>query len=176
MGKIIVAMYLTLDGVMESPSWTAPYWEEELSEYQDQAQREADALLLGRVTYQQFAAAWPQSRDEGAAYMNGIRKHVPTGTLKSLSWNAARVKQPVMDEIRKLRENNRLLVYGSGRLVRSLLDEGLVDEYREMVFPVILGTGKKLFTEGMKPCTLHLAGSRRTPKGVLLNTYTKLKA
>lgn len=176
MGKITVAMYLTLDGVMESPSWTAPYWEEELSGYQDRAQEEADALLLGRVTYQQFAAAWPQSRDEGAAYMNGIRKYVPTGTLRNLNWNAARVKAPVMDEIRLLREKNRLLVYGSGQLVRALFDEGLVDEYREMVFPVILGSGKKLFGEGMKPCALSLRESRLTPRGVLLNTYTKLKA
>lgn len=173
MGKIAVAMYITLDGVMESPSWTAPYWEDELSLFQDRAQREADALLLGRVTYQQFASAWPQSRDEGAPYMNAIRKFVPSGTLETLSWNAELIRKPVMDEIRKLRAGKNLLVYGSGQLVRALMDEDLVDEYREMVFPIILGQGKKLFTEGMKPRALSLTASSLTPRGVLLNTYTR---
>ena len=173
MGKITVAIYLTLDGVMESPSWTAPYWEDTLSSYQDKAQEEADALLLGRLTYQQFASAWPHSRDEGAKFMNGIEKFVPSQTLHRLDWNACLIRRPVMDEIRRLRDKKNLLVYGSGQLVRSLFDEGLVDEYREMVFPLILGSGKKLFAEGMKPRALNLMESRLTPRGVLLNTYTR---
>ena len=97
MGKIVVAMYVTMDGVMEAPAWTAPYWEDELSGFQDQAQREADALLLGRVTYQQFAAAWPHSRDEGAPYMNGIRKFVPSRTLDKAAWNASLIRPPAME-------------------------------------------------------------------------------
>lgn len=172
MGKITVAMYLTLDGVMEAPSWTMPYWEEELSAFQDEAQNQADALLLGRVTYEQFAAAWPGSRDEGAKYMNSIEKFVPTTTLREATWKAQFLRHHALDEIRRLRESRRLLVYGSAELVRSLFLAGLVDEYREMVFPLILGSGKRLFDSQGKPFRFIGIQSKLTGKGVLLNTYT----
>ena len=171
MGRIAVAMYLTLDGVMEAPAWTMPYWEEQLSDFQDMAQKDADALLLGRVTYQQFAAAWPDSPDEGAAYMNGIGKFVPTSTLEKPAWNARFIKKDALAEIGRLRDAKRLLVYGSGQLVRALFEAGLVDEYREMVFPLIAGKGKKLFQGASGSRAFSLLSSQSTKKGVLLNVY-----
>lgn len=173
MGKIVVATYLTLDGVMESPSWTVEYWEDVLSDYQDAAQKEAEALLLGRVTFQQFAQALPESRDEGAAFMNGIQKYVPTHTLRDEYWNARFLRHDVMNLIAKLGEQMNLLVYGSAELTRSLFFHGLVDEYREMVFPIVLGEGKKLFEGAGKPFKFGNVVSIRTPRNVLLNTYTR---
>ena len=173
MGKIVVATYITLDGVMESPSWTAPYWDEQLSDYQDQAQKDATALLLGRVTFEQFAQAWPQSKDEGAPFMNGIEKFVPTTTLREEYWNARFLRHDVLKLIASLREQYSLLVYGSAELTRFLFDHGLVDEYREMVFPVVLGEGKKLFEGRRTPLTFNSLNSVRTEKNVLLNTYTR---
>lgn len=173
MGSLTVAMYLTLDGVMESPSWTMPYWDDALSAFQDNAQKLADALLLGRVTYQQFAAAWPNSPDEGAPYMNAIRKYVPTTTLAEPSWNARFIQHDTAQEIARLKETMNLLVYGSAGLTRFLFREGLVDEYREMVFPLVLGSGKKLFDSKGKPCAFSRVQSALTGKGVLLNVYTK---
>ncbi len=174
MGKITVAMYISLDGVMETPSWTAPYWEEQLSDYQDQAQREASALLLGRVTFEQFAAAWPSSADEGAPFMNGIDKVVPTTTLSAPYWKAQFLHGDVAQQLQKLRERENLLVYGSAQLVRYLFAQDLVDEYREMVFPLILGQGKKLFDgSAAGPCQFTRLESQRTPRQVLLNTYRR---
>lgn len=173
MGKITVAMYVTLDGVMETPSWTGPYWEDELSDYQDHAQREAQALLLGRITFEQFAQAWPNSRDEGAPFMNGIDKYVPTHTLKDAYWKAQFIHEDVAGTIKRLKEKQNLLVYGSGQLVRFLLKQGLVDEYREMVFPVLLGSGRKLFEGFQGKAAFSSLESRQTARNVLLNTYRK---
>ena len=172
MGKIVVAMYLTLDGVMESPSWTMPYWEDSLAAYQAGAQENAEALLLGRVTFEQFAGAWPNMKEEGASFMNGCVKYVPTTTLRQPQWNGVYIRHKAMDEIRKLREEHNLLVYGSGELVRGLFREGLVDEYREMVFPLLLGSGKRLFDNQGRPFSFKKVHSSLTEKGVLLNTYT----
>ncbi|NLD34072.1 MAG: dihydrofolate reductase family protein [Clostridiales bacterium] len=173
MGKITVAMYLTLDGVFEAPAWTMPYWDDQLSDYQDKAQQEADALLLGRTTYEEFAAAWPGSRDEGAKYMNEIKKCVPTATLHEPAWQAQLPNGNIEQEIRSLRERHSLLVYGSGQLVRALMGWGLVDEYRQMVFPVITGQGRRLFDGEVQPCAFRKADSAVTPKGVVLTTYRR---
>ncbi len=173
MGRIVVAMYVSLDGVMETPSWTAPYWEETLSSYQDAAQRACTALLLGRITYEQFAAVWPHSPDEGAPFMNGIEKYVPTTTLEQAGWNARLLKGDAAGEIARLRQRQNLLVYGSGQLTRFLFQHGLVDEYRQMVFPVVLGQGMRLFEGQGAPYRFSQLESVRTPKNVLLNTYTK---
>jgi dihydrofolate reductase len=172
MGKITVAMYLTLDGVMEMPSWTSPYWEQELSDYQEYAMKHATALLLGRRTFQEFAAAWPESPDEGAPFMNGIEKFVPTTTLSEEYWKAHFLKYDIEKLIRALRDQNNLLVYGSAQLVRYLFAHDLVDEYREMVFPLILGKGKRLFENDGKPYKFSKLESSRTLRNVLLNTYS----
>lgn len=173
MGKLAVAMYLSLDGVFEAPGWTMPYWDDALSNYQDEAQRAATALLLGRRTYEEFAAVWPNSEDEGAAFMNAIPKYVPTQTLKVPTWNAQFMHGGAERDIAELRKRHHLLVYGSGMLVRALLGWGLVDEYRQMVFPVVVGKGRRLFDGEVKPCQFSKVISVVTPKGVLLNTYTR---
>jgi dihydrofolate reductase len=172
MGKITVAMYITLDGVMEMPSWTSPYWEQELSDYQEYAMKHATALLLGRRTFQEFAAAWPDSPDEGAPFMNGIEKFVPTTTLSEEYWKAHFLKYDIEKLIRALREQNDLLVYGSAQLVRYLFAHDMVDVYREMVFPLILGKGKRLFENDGKPYKFSKLESSRTARNVLLNTYS----
>ena len=173
MGKIVVATYVSLDGVMETPSWTMNFWDDELSDYQDKAQKEATALLLGRITFEQFASVWPRSKDEGAAFMNDIIKFVPTTTLTEAYWKAHLIKQHVAKEIEELRKRHNLLVYGSATLARFLFDHGLVDEYREMVMPIVLGQGKRLFEGQGKPFSFSKLESRKTQKNVLLNTYTK---
>lgn len=172
MGKITVAMYLTLDGVMEAPSWTTPYWDDTLGRYQGQAQEEAEALLLGRRTFLQFAAAWPNMKRPGSAFMNGCTKYVPTNTLREPIWEGVYLRHQVIQEIRQLRESKNLLVYGSADLVRTLFAEGLVDEYRQMVFPLVLGSGKRLFEGEGTPHTFKKVDSILTDKGVLLNTYS----
>lgn len=173
MGKIVVATYVTLDGVMETPSWTMNFWDDELSDYQDSAQKEATAMLLGRVTFEQFASVWPKSEDEGAPFMNDTIKFVPTTTLSEEYWQARFLKQNVVQEIERLREKHNLLVYGSATLTRFLFDHGLVDEFREMVMPIVLGSGKRLFEGKGKPFSFRKLESHKTEKNVLLNTYTK---
>ena len=173
MGRIVVSMYLTLDGVMQSPSWTAPYWDDILSDYQDEAQKRATALLLGRVTFEQFAVAWPASKDEGAPFMNGIEKFVPTTTLTQEYWKGRFLRQDVKKQIEELREQHNILVYGSATLTRFLFNHGLVDEYREMVFPIVLGEGKRLFEGKGQPFKFKSVKSAVTPNNVLLNTYIK---
>lgn len=175
MGKITVAMYITLDGVMETPFWTGPYWEDQLSDYQDKAQKEATALLLGRVTFEQFAKAWPESPDPGAPFMNGVGKFVPTTTLKDAYWKAEFIHEDVVERLKALKQEHNMLVYGSAGLTRFLFQNDLVDEYREMVFPIILGQGKKLFDQTSIATTRKFSrvDSAKTAKQVLLNTYTR---
>ncbi|EJR50650.1 hypothetical protein IIK_01719 [Bacillus cereus VD102] len=127
MGKIIVSMYLSLDGVMEEPAWTAPYFNEEVAKFQSNLLFESEALLLGRVTYQGFAAAWPSMTDEEgfADKMNSIPKFVASTTLEKTEWNANLIKDNVIEEISKLKEQpgQNLLIYGSGDLTQTLMQQ-----------------------------------------------------
>ena len=127
MGKIIVSMYLSLDGGMEEPAWTAPYFNEEVAKFQSNLLFESEALLLGRVTYQGFAAAWPSMTDEEgfADKMNSIPKFVASTTLEKTEWNANLIKDNVIEEISKLKEQpgQNLLIYGSGDLTQTLMQQ-----------------------------------------------------
>lgn len=127
MGKIIVSMYLSLDGVMEEPAWTAPYFNEEVAKFQSNLLFESEALLLGRVTYQGFAAAWPSMTDEEgfADKMNSIPKFVASTTLEKTEWNANLIKDNVIEEISKLKEQpgQNLLIYGSGDFTQTLMQQ-----------------------------------------------------
>ena len=127
MGQIIVSMYLSLDGVMEEPAWTAPYFNEEVAKFQSNLLFESEALLLGRVTYQGFAAAWPSMTDEEgfADKMNSIPKFVASTTLEKTEWNANLIKDNVIEEISKLKEQpgQNLLIYGSGDLTQTLMQQ-----------------------------------------------------
>lgn len=179
MRKIIAVEYLSLDGVMENPAWTMPFWSDELGKMQRELLFESDALLLGRVTYEGFSQAWPGRTDPDgfADRINSMPKHVATSAAGELTWSAQRIEGDVPEEVARLREQSggHLLVYGSGELLHSLLARGLVDEWRLMVFPVVIGSGKRLFKDGAE-AKLTLTDSKTTQAGVAILTYQPSRA
>ena len=174
MRNVIVTEFLSLDGVMEEPAWTFQYWNDEIAQFKGEESAAGDALLLGRVTYQGFAAAWPESNDEGAAYFNGVRKYVVSRTLKEpLAWNnSTLINDDVVATITDLKrqDGGDIVVHGSATLVQTLMEHDLVDRYRLLVYPVVLGKGKRLFKEGI-PATLKLLESRAFSPGVVAMVY-----
>ena len=184
MSRVVVTEYLSLDGVMEISGgaeqsepggWTAPYWGDELGEYQLDGVVASDALLLGRVTYQEFAAAWPNMEHEAGPFaqrMNSLPKFVATETLDQLEWNATPLKGDVVAEVARLKQQSGrdLLVYGSGALVRTLMHHSLVDEFRLIIYPVVLGSGRRLF-EGASRASLKPLGVKTFSSGVVSLSY-----
>jgi dihydrofolate reductase len=172
--KIVVTEFLSVDGVMEEPAWTFPYWNDEIAKFKGEESSASDALLLGRVTYQGFAAAWPESKDEGADYFNSVRKYVVSNTLEEpLEWtNSTLIKANIVEEITILKQQDGkdITVHGSATLVQALMQHDLVDRYRLLVYPVVLGKGKRLFKEGI-PATLKLLGSQSFSSGVVALVY-----
>ena len=171
MGRIIAVEYLTLDGVFEEPAWSGPYFDAAVGAYQGEAMQWADALLLGRVTYDGMSQAWPAMGNDpssGGDIMNSIGKYVPTSTLAEPAWNATFLHGDVVEEVATLREGaQNLVIYGSGQLTETLRAAGLIDEYRLLVAPIVLGGGRRLFTGGA-PSTFTVARSRTAPSGMLL--------
>src|ERR1044071_3947266 len=148
MRKIVVTEFISLDGVIENPGWTFPYWNDETAAFKGAETSASDALLLGRVTYEGFAAAWPQSQDEGAEYFNNVRKYVVSTTLDSAEWNnSVLIKDNVAEEIAQIKqqEGQDITVHGSARLALWLMQQGLVDRLHLLVYPVELGKGQRLF-------------------------------
>ncbi len=173
MRKVVVTEFLSLDGVMEAPAWTFPYWNDEIAKFKGDETNASDALLLGRVTYQGFAAAWPESTDEGAAYFNSVRKYVVSTTLDTVEWNnSTLIKDNIVEEITKLKQQDGkdIVVHGSATLVQTLMEHDLVDRYRLLVYPLVVGKGKRLFKEGI-PATLKLLGSQSFSSGVVALVY-----
>lgn len=173
MRKLVVTEFLSLDGVMEDPSWTFKYWNDETAQFKSEEALASDALLLGRVTYQGFAAAWPESKDQGAEYFNGVRKYVVSNTLKEATWNnSVIINGNVKEEIAKLKqgEGKDIIVHGSGKLAQSLMEYDLVDRYRLLVYPVVLGKGKRLFADGTA-ASLKLVEARGFGSGVTALVY-----
>jgi dihydrofolate reductase len=174
MGKVVAVEYVTLDGVFEEPQWSGPYFNDELASWQATNLNEADALLLGRKTYEGFKAAWPQMEDATGDFgvkMNSMPKHVATTTLTDPEWNATFIVGEVADAVAKLRtEPGNLLINGSASLVNYLTKHNLIDEYRIMIYPVVQGEGRKLWDDGTK-IALTLGDSWRTATGVEVVTY-----
>jgi dihydrofolate reductase len=175
MRKLVVSEFVTLDGVIEDPAWTFPFRSEEQEAFKLAELKAADALLLGRVTYEGFAAAWPRMAEQTGEYgamMNGYPKYVASTTLERAEWNASLLRGDLAEEITKLKAQpgRDILVFGSGRLVETLLRHELVDEYRLLVFPVVLGRGRRLFPEGLGT-TLQLVEARPFSSGVVALTY-----
>lgn len=173
MPKITVTEYVSLDGVFEEPGqWSFPFWTEEASKWKFDELFAADAQLLGRVTYEGFAAAWPTMTDEAgfADRMNGMPKYVVSSTLTDPSWTNTRVI--TVDAIKDL-PDEKLLVAGSGRLVDTLFREGLVDELRLLVHPIVLGSGRQLFQDGVPTTSLTLEDQQTFSSGVLALTYRR---
>jgi dihydrofolate reductase len=184
MRKVIVSEYVTLDGVMEDPGgaegfehggWSFGFGGAEQQQYKFEELFASDALLLGRRTYEGFAAAWPNMPGTGAygERMNSLPKYVVSTTLEELEWNASLIKGPLAEEISKLKQQpgQDVLIFGSGDLVHQLTQQDLIDEYRLMVFPVVVGSGKRLFREGSGKKVLRLVETRTLGSGVVLLTY-----
>jgi dihydrofolate reductase len=177
MRKVVAVELVSVDGVMESPEeWAFSYSNDEMNEANASGMNTSDALLLGRVTYEQMAAFWPRQPggDPMVDYINSVRKHVVSTTLEKVEWNnSTLIKSRVVEEITELKHQpgKDITILGSGALVRSLLGDGLLDELRLMVHPVILGSGKRLFEDGDDRKSLEFMDSRTFDTGVLYLTY-----
>ena len=177
MRRVIASEIMALDGVMESPDkWHFPYFNDEMEEAIGAAMADSDAMLLGRVTYEEFAAFWPsQGERDVAGYMNNTPKYVVSRTLEEpLEWqNSTLIKENVAEEVAKLKQQpgKDISITGSGTLVRSLLQDDLIDELRLMVHPIVVGSGKHLFEEGGDQKALKLVDSKTFSTGVLYLTY-----
>jgi dihydrofolate reductase len=177
MRKLKLAMYVALDGVVEAPAWTSPFWNDELSNLQEAYLYSSDALVLGRVTYEGFAASWPSMEESTGDFgrkMNSMPKHVASRTQTEAEWNASIIEGDLSDEVNRLKaqDGGDLLIYGSGTVVDELTRARLIDEYRLMVYPVLVGSGKKLF-ESVPETNLRLVDSTVTEPGVAVLTYVK---
>src|SRR6266568_4371872 len=185
MAKIIVTEFVSLDGVMEDPGgaedfkqggWTFEIDRGEGDKFKLDETMETDALLLGRVTYEGFAAAWPAREGEFADKFNNMPKYVVSSTLDKPDWNNSTVlKGDVVEEVSKLKQeqDGNIVVHGSGQLVQTLLEHDLVDELRLMVFPVVLGRGKRLFADTSDKKRLQLVDSRTVGDGVAILIYRR---
>ena len=184
MGRIVVTEFVSLDGVMEAPGggeefkhagWTFKINRgEQGDKFKLDETFNSEALLLGRVTYQGFAAAWPSMKGEFADKFNSMPKYVVSSTLKEAGWNNSTVlKGDVVQEVSKLKKelDGDIVVHGSAQLVQTLLEHDLVDQLRLMVFPVVLGTGKRLFGETSDKKSLRLVDSKTVGDGVTILIY-----
>jgi dihydrofolate reductase len=186
MGKIVVTEFVSLDGVMEDPGGAEDFkyggWSFEFSRGDEGDQfkldetKASDALLLGRVTYEGFADAWPSRQGDFADKFNNMPKYVVSSTLDDPEWtNSTVLKGDVAEEVSELKQqqDGDIVVHGSAQLVQTLLENDLVDEVRLMVFPVVLGSGKKLFGDTSDKKPLKLADSRVVGDGVTILTYQR---
>jgi dihydrofolate reductase len=175
MGKVIVTTFVSLDGIMEQPMWTFPYWNDEIAQFKDaEMDKGMDAHLLGRVSYQEFASVWPNQPDApGADMMNNKPKHVVSTTLETADWQPATIiRGNLPEEVAKLKSQYEkdIIVSGSATLVNSLAKLNLVDEYHLLVYPVVIGKGKRLFQENTD-LKLKLVESKTFSSGVVLMIY-----
>jgi dihydrofolate reductase len=189
MGKLVVNTFTSLDGVMQAPGmpeedreggfdhggWQVPYFDEESGEVMTETLAAFDAMLLGRKTYEIFAGYWPYAPadDPIAARLNEAPKYVASRTLDSVGWkNSTLLKDDLAEEVARLKEQyNEIHTSGSGNLVQSLMQQGLVDQYNLWVYPVLLGSGKRLFGDGTVPTALRLIASRTFGNGAVLLSY-----
>ena len=189
MRKLIVTAFLTLDGVVQAPGgpgedeeggfthggWTVPYFDEHLGEVMGELMGKPFDLVLGRKTYDIFAAYWPTaSEEEGAKPLNDAAKHVASRGAPSLEWERSfLIEGDVAEGVAALKEQDgpELQVHGSGNLVQTLLRHGLVDEWQLLTFPVVLGSGKRLFGDGAIPAALRLVSSSVSGSGVVVSRY-----
>lgn len=183
MGRIVVSEFVSLDGVVEAPGgepgyrhtgWVAKFQDEEQIQWKFKEVLAHQALLLGRTTYESFAGAWPSYKGPFADRMNSMPKYVASTTLQKLDWNNAHLLQgDAMAAAARLKRElgGDILVHGSRTLANALKKHDLVDEYRLMVFPIILGSGMRLFEETPDTTTLALTGTQSLRNGVAVLTY-----
>ena len=189
MRRLTVNTFLTLDGVMQAPGgpeedpsggfahggWSANYWDDQMFEVMGEAMGTPFDLVLGRKTYEIFAAHWPHVTDDpGAKALNDATKYVASRTLRSLDWsNSVLIEGDVPEGIAALKqqEGPELQVHGSANLIQTLLRHNLIDEYRLWTFPLVVGPGKRLFSDGTVPAGLKLVDSKVFTTGVVMGTY-----
>lgn len=191
MRKLAINTFLTLDGVVQAPGgpeedtrggfphggWSVGYWDERMGQVTGESMARPFDLLLGRRTYEIFAAHWPHAGDEpGAAALNGATKHVASRTLKSVGWQNSKLLGD--DAVRAIAELKRqdgpeIAVHGSANLIQTLLKHELIDEFRLFIFPVVLGTGMRLFADGAIPAGLRLIDSKTSTTGVIMATFER---
>ena len=190
MRKIVAATFMSLDGVMQAPGgpeedptggftaggWTVHYWDEPMGQAMDEVFSTPFELLLGRKTYEIFAAHWPyvEGEDPIATAFNATKKHVVTSSTEPLSWNnSIAIRGDVAAQIARLKQQDgpALLLQGSSELVQTLLANQLIDEFKLLIFPLVLGRGKRLFGAGAVPMALRLVDSRTSTTGVAIHTY-----
>ena len=173
MRKLVESTFVTLDGVISSPEkWGPPYWDEEHNGYAHNLLFASDALLLGRETYQGFAEAWPTRKgDDFADRINSLPKYVASTSLQETKWNATLIKDDISGKVAKLKEQpgQNILKFGTGQLDRTLMEHDLIDEFHFWVFPVVAGSGQRLF-DGTE-VTLTLLGTTTFSSGIVVHTY-----
>ena len=175
MRKIVANFFISLDGVVERPDqWHFPYFNEEMGEVVGAGMATSDTMLLGRKTYQEFAGYWPSQSEPPADHMNGIQKVVVSTTLERADWQNSEIVRDLAELARlKQGEGGDIATVGSATLVRSLLREGLLDELRLLVHPIVVGGGQKLFDGETGKIPLKLVESRTLATGVLSLRYVK---
>jgi dihydrofolate reductase len=191
MRNLAVSTFLTLDGVMQAPGgpeedpesgfeyggWSVNYWDDLMAKVMDEATSRPFELLLGRKTYEIFAAYWPHaSEEEGASVFNDAVKHVASTTLREVTWSNSRLIEgdvPAAVARLKAQDGPEIVVSGSGNLIQTLLAHDLVDEFRLWFFPVVVGKGKRLFGSGTLPGGLALLNTQVSTTGVMMNTYRR---
>jgi dihydrofolate reductase len=188
MRKVIAAAFISLDGVMQAPGgpeedptsgfafggWTFHYWDDIMGQSMDESFSKPFALLLGRKTYEIFAAHWPNYDDDIGRAFNAATKYVATNSLQTLDWeNSIALGGDAADQVARLKQEDGpdLLTQGSSVLLQSLLARNLIDEFSLLTFPLVLGKGKKLFGEGAVPTALKLIDSKTSTTGVIISRY-----
>ena len=193
MRKLKVTTFVTLDGVMQGPGgpdedrsggfthggWSVGYWDDQMGQVMGDFMGRPFDLLLGRKTYEIFAAHWPQSTEPGADVLNSARKHVASRTLRTVDWNnSTLITGDVGTYVSELKKQSgpEIQVHGSGDLIQTLLKNDLVDEFHVWTFPVVLGSGKRLFADGAVPAGLKVDAVKTSTTGVVIATYQRAGA
>ena len=173
MRKLVESTFVSLDGRISNPQeWSPPYWDDEHAGYASKLLFAADALLLGRLTYESFVQAWPSRTGEFSDRINSLPKYVASNTLTEATWNATILEGDVAEEVAKLKQEpgETILKYGTGELDRALMEHNLVDEFHFWLFPVAAGAGQRLF-DGFDLTTLSLIDTTRFNSGIIVLTY-----
>jgi dihydrofolate reductase len=190
MRKLTVSTFVTLDGVMQAPGgpgedpsggfthegWSVNYWDDRMGQVMGEFMGKPFDLLLGRKTYEIFAAYWPHSTEEGADALNSAKKHVASRTLKTVDWNnSTLIPGDVPEYVAGLKDQAgpEIQVHGSGNLLQTLIKHDLIDEFQLLIFPILLGTGKRLFGEGTIPAGLKLVDTQGSGTGVVIARYER---
>jgi len=192
MSKLTMTTFLTLDGVMQAPGgppedasggfvhggWLVPFFDEDMGKFMVEMFERADAFLLGRTTYQIFANHWPRVTDPSdviATKLNSLPKHIASKTLDQVDWHNSSLIRDVVSTAATLksRYSRELQVHGSAGLAQTLIEHDLIDEFHLLTFPVVLGTGKRLFGRGAVPASLKLLQTRATRNGTIIASYAR---